>query len=302
MSEPLKFDLRRSVRPGVVEEIAPLVRRVAAANQTPYTFTGTNTYIVGEGTVAVIDPGPADEAHLERLVSALAGRTVSHILVTHTHRDHSPLAGPLARETGAPVLAFGRHAPARPELAASGTEAGGDTAFAPDAELGHGDTVSGPGWTLEALHTPGHTTNHLCFALQGTGALFSGDHVMGWSTTMVAPPDGDMASYLASLAQLGARDDRIYWPGHGGAIEIPRRYVRALAQHRETREAAILTRLRGGPADAATIAGEVYSGLAAELMRPAMLTTLAHLIHLVEQGHASAEGALSFATVFRAAG
>jgi glyoxylase-like metal-dependent hydrolase (beta-lactamase superfamily II) len=298
MSETLTFNLERGPA-GRLERVAPQIRRLTADNPGPHTFTGTNSYIVGEGTVAVIDPGPADEAHLDRLCAALAGETVSHILVSHTHRDHSPLAGPLARRTGAMVV--GCHAGNETGATAGpGIEASGDRSFRPDITLRHGERVAGAGWTLEALHTPGHASNHLCYALAGTGALFSGDHVMGWSTTMVAPPDGDMGAYFASLALLGGRGDEVYWPGHGGRIAEPAQYVRALTRHREARERAIRGALGAAPQSAQEIARRVYQGLEPRLERSAALTALAHLVHLAEKGEAVASGAAGLETRFRA--
>jgi len=299
MSEPLTFNRERG-QVGRLERVAPQIRRLTADNPGPHTFTGTNSYIIGEGTVAVIDPGPDDAAHLDRLCRALAGETVSHILVTHTHRDHSPLAGPLARRTGATVVGFhvGNEAG---DTAGAGIEASGDSSFRPDRTLRHGERIEGAGWTLEALHTPGHASNHLCYALAGTGTLFSGDHVMGWSTTMVAPPDGDMGAYFASLALLGGRSDEVYWPGHGGRIGEAATYVRALTRHREARERAIREALGAAPESAQEIARRVYQGLEPRLQRSAALTALAHLVHLVEKREAVASGAAGIEARFRAA-
>ncbi len=285
MSQDLPFNLHHRLTPGVVEQVAPNVRRFTADNPGPHTFTGTNSYIIGEGRVAVIDPGPEDDAHLATLIEALQDETVTHIVVTHTHRDHSPLTRPLSAHTGAPVVGFaGDVRPA--DHQGQGIEAGGDQDFAPDFTLAHGHALEGPGWRLEALHTPGHAANHLCFCLAGTGVLFSGDHVMGWSTTMVAPPDGDMAAYLASLALLRARDDAVYLPGHGGKIETPSDYVRALSRHREAREASIHAALGKVPVSASDIALRIYEGLEPWLHRSAALTTQAHLIHLAGKGKA----------------
>ena len=299
MTPPLRFNAAERPRTGVIEEVAPGVRRLVAGNQGPYTFTGTNSYIIGEGRVAVIDPGPDDAAHLARLVEALTGETVSHILVTHTHLDHVPLASPLARRTGAEVIGFAGPA-GRPGAGEGGIGAGPDAVFAPHVRLGHGDAVAGPGWTLRALHTPGHAPDHLCFALEGTGILFSGDHVMGWSTSVVAPPGGEMGAYLASLDLLAGREDTLYLPGHGAPVRSPGEYVGALARHRMEREAGVRAALGAGPASAREIAGRVYAGLEPRLMRAARLTTLAHLIHLADNGEAEASGDVNIDTTFRA--
>ncbi|MCG8371398.1 MAG: MBL fold metallo-hydrolase, partial [Proteobacteria bacterium] len=223
---PIEDLLDRDFDPahGVPVQVSPLVRRVIADNPGKFTFRGTGTYVVGHGTVAVIDPGPADPAHLTALEAALDGETVTTILVTHTHRDHSPAAPQLAASTGAPVLAYGPHPlSAVEEAAAEGdgeakVEESGDVGFTPDATLEDGAVVEGDGWTLEAVHTPGHMSNHLCFALREEAALFSGDHVMGWSTTVIPPPDGNMATYLDSLRKVRARAETTYWPTHGPPV------------------------------------------------------------------------------------
>ena len=221
---------------GRVERISPLIRRVVARNPSPFTYTGTGTYIVGHGEVAVIDPGPLQDDHVAALLAALAGERVSHILVTHTHSDHSPAATPLKDATGAPTYGFGPHGSGRPDPDVR-VEEYGDRAFRPDHQLRDGAAIMGEGWRLEALHTPGHTSNHLCFALAQERALFSGDHVMGWSTSVISPPDGDMQAYMRSLKRLLERDDAIYRPTHGPPITEPRRHVEALIAHREKREA-----------------------------------------------------------------
>ena len=285
------------------EPLSALVRRVTAANASPYTFTGTATYIVGHGEVAVIDPGPDQSDHLQALLAALAGETVVGIFVTHTHTDHSPLARRLADETQAPVFAFGAHGAGRPNpvaIAGESLDIGADRDFAPDATLAPGQMVHGPGWSLEAVHTPGHTSNHLCFALEQEKTLFSGDHVMGWSTTLVSPPDGHMGDYMASLRQLLDRDEQVYWPGHGGAVHQPRRYVRALVGHREAREAAFVKRLKAGDQTVGDIVQAVYSGLSPNLQYAAALTTLAHLVSLTERGRIAPNGDHGLETNYRA--
>ena len=230
---------------GRLEPVAPGVRRIVARNPGPFTFRGTGTYVVGTGEVAVIDPGPDLPEHVAALLAGLAGERVSHILVTHTHRDHSPAAAPLKAATGAPTYGFGPHAGG--QRGDAGSEAGGDWDFVPDIVVKDGDEIAGGGFRFAAVHTPGHTSNHLCFALPDSGILFSGDHVMGWSTSVIAPPDGDMAAYMASLDKLLARRDQVYWPTHGPAITEPHAHVRAFIAHRREREAGILACLGDGP-------------------------------------------------------
>jgi glyoxylase-like metal-dependent hydrolase (beta-lactamase superfamily II) len=289
---------------GLVEAVSPLIRRLIAPNPGPFTFTGTCTYIVGRGTVAVIDPGPEDSGHLAALTSALAGETVSHIVVTHTHRDHSPGARGLAALTGAPIVGCGPHRAARPpgEGEQSRLDAGGDSDHAPSEILAEGDRITGGDWTLVAVETPGHTANHLAFALPEDHALFSGDHVMAWSTSVVAPPDGSMRAYMASLDKLRARaQDRTYWPGHGGPVREPARFVRALAGHRRQREAAILRRLGEGDRLISEIVPKIYDGLDKRLQGAAALSVFAHLEDLVDRGIVTVDGALALASPFRLA-
>jgi glyoxylase-like metal-dependent hydrolase (beta-lactamase superfamily II) len=264
-----------------VQEVAPLVRRVLADNPSPFTYTGTQTYIVGRGEVAVIDPGPDLPEHVEALLRAVEAETVKAILVTHTHRDHSPAARPLADATGAPIVGC---APLAFDDAGPRADAAFDTAYRPDRVMSDGDRVEGAGWTLEAVATPGHTSNHLCFALLEEQALFSGDHVMGWSTTVVAPPDGDMAAYMASLDKLMARSDRIYYPAHGEPVERPQRFVRGLIGHRKQREGQILRLLKRGESDIQTMVGAMYKGLDPRLHGAAGRSVLAHLIDLKGRG------------------
>jgi glyoxylase-like metal-dependent hydrolase (beta-lactamase superfamily II) len=267
------------------------VRRIVAPNASPYTFTGTCTYVVGNGRVAVIDPGPADETHLASLLAALRGETVSHIVVTHTHRDHSPGADWLRRQTGAVLVGCPPHAPAERALGKiAALDASHDTDYAPDHILADGETLHGEGFSLQALATPGHAANHFAFSLEQEQALFSGDHVMGWSTTVVAPPDGSMRDYMASLAKLSARSDVVYWPGHGGPVQQPQRFVRALIRHRRQREASILDRLGSGIRDIPTLVARLYEGLDPALRGAAALTVLAHLEDLVSRGLVSCEG------------
>ncbi|KAB7646229.1 MBL fold metallo-hydrolase [Polymorphobacter fuscus] len=267
----------------------PLVRRLLAHNPSPFTYTGTGTFVVGAGgTVAVIDPGPADPAHVAALVAALRGETVSHIVITHTHMDHSPAAPALKAATGAMIVGCAPLA-----LADDGprADAGFDAGYAPDQVLADGDSVAGPGWTLTAVATPGHTSNHLCFALPEEKALFSGDHVMGWSTTVVAPPDGDMAAYMASLKKLLDRDDAIYHPTHGEPVTDPQRFVRGLITHRKQRETQILKLLGAGPQTIPAMVAVMYAMVDKGLHPAAGRSVLAHLIDLRNRGLVADTGA-----------
>ncbi len=281
--------------PGRPCRISALVTAVLAPNPGPFTHTGTQTYLVSAGgAVIVIDPGPEDRRHLDALMAAIAARPVSHILVTHTHRDHSPLAASLARRTGAPVLGFGPHGRGRtrlpPALASvvagfTGLEAGADTTFLPDRTLHDGDVVTGEGVTIEAWHTPGHAANHLCFYLREERILFSGDHVMGWSTSVIAPPDGDMRRYLASLERLlGERGPLVYLPTHGPAIRWPRRHLRRLIAHRRMRERLIWEAVTAGARDLETVVEKAYPELDSRLRLAACASALAHLLALAEDG------------------
>lgn len=275
---------------GLAEQLEPLVARVLAPNASPFTYTGTQTYLVGEREgMAVIDPGPADEEHLAAIEAAIGGAPVLAILCTHTHRDHSPAAAPLSRRTGAPIIGC---APVVIEGRDShpAADAPFDLAYAPDRVLADGEQVSGPGWTLTAIATPGHTSNHLCFALDESGAVFTGDHVMGWSTSVVAPPDGDMADYLASLEKLLARDDRVYYPAHGPAVDRPRQLVRGMIGHRRQRERQILRLVGSAPAAVDALVPLMYPGLDERLWPAAAHSIRAHLIDLERRGRVARSG------------
>ncbi|MGC1269981.1 MAG: MBL fold metallo-hydrolase [Croceibacterium sp.] len=263
---------------GTCEQLEPLVRRVLAPNGSPFTWTGTQTYLVGtDAGLAVIDPGPDDAAHLAALQAAIGDAPVVAISCTHTHRDHSPAAAPLAALTGAPIIGC---APLAIESSEPRADAPFDKDYRPDRVLADGERIDGPGWALVAVATPGHTSNHLCFALEGTGALFTGDHVMGWSTTVVAPPDGDMADYMASLERLYDRQDRIYYPAHGPAVEKPKQLVRGMIGHRRQRERQVL-RLLGEQAQAVTdLVPVMYKGVNPMLWPAAGQSVRAHLIDL----------------------
>ena len=281
------------------DQVSPGVRRLIAPNPGPLTFTGTATYIVGWGEVAVIDPGPAEAAapgHLHALLAALAGERVSHILVTHSHRDHSPLARALQTETGAPI-----HGRALPDAEGSPSPAdeSHEPGFRPDVELADGDRLSGPGWTLETFATPGHASNHLAFALLEENGLFSGDHVMGWSTTVVSPPDGDMGDYLRSLDRVIAGGFSVLWPGHGAPVAEVAPFLQAYRDHRLQREAQVLAALADGPARIAELVPELYAQVDPRLWPAAARSIWAHLIHLVQTGRAEAEGPAEFNSTYR---
>ena len=274
---------------GRAEQISPLVRRVVARNPSPFTYTGTGTYIIGHGEVAVIDPGPLLDDHVATLLDTLAGERVSHILITHTHADHSPAAAPLKQATGAPTYGFGPHGSGRPEPEVR-VEEDGDRAFDPDHRLRDGAVIVGDGWRLETLHTPGHTSNHLCFALEQERTLFSGDHVMGWSTSVISPPDGDMQAYLRSLRRLLERDDALFRPTHGPPITEPWQHVWALIAHREKREAEIAAALDDGLTLIPDMVERIYAEVPRHLHPAAARTVLAHLIHMVETRRAVCDG------------
>jgi glyoxylase-like metal-dependent hydrolase (beta-lactamase superfamily II) len=274
---------------GRVIELEPLVRRVLAGNPSPFTFTGTQTYIVGRGEVAVIDPGPDDPDHVAALVEAVAGERVTAIMCTHTHRDHSPAAVALKAATGALVIGCARLVL---DDAGPRADASFDTSYAPDNVLSDGEQVRGDGWTLEAVATPGHTSNHLCYALKESDALFTGDHVMGWSTTVVSPPDGDMAAFMVSLDKLMAREDRVYYPAHGEPVDSPQRLVRGLAGHRRQREGQILRILGEAPASIPDMVTRMYVGLDPRLTGAAGRSVLAHLIDLEQRRLAVRDGEL----------
>jgi len=279
----LKFNKEFSPKYGEITEISPLVRRLVAPNPSPFTFHGTGSYIIGKNQIALIDPGPAIASHIQ----ALEKLTVSHILITHNHVDHSPAARPLKLVTGAEIYAFDVSGQADIDNHA---EEGRDRDFRPDHILKDGDILTGDGWTIEAVHTPGHLSNHLCFALLQEKALFTGDHVMGWSTSVVSQPDGDMKDYLASLEKLLSRDDNIYYPTHGAPIENPKPYVRALIAHRHQRESQILEVLSAGPATIARMVDIIYSDIPAYLYPAAASSLLSHLIHMVGNHQVACQG------------
>lgn len=299
----LEFDLSFEPRHGEEVVLAPGLSRITVDNPSAFTFHGTNSYLIGTNTVAVVDPGPISEPHYEALTRAIAGRAVSHILITHTHRDHSPLAQRLKADTGALIVAQGPHRFAR-ELALgeiNPLDAAADHDLVPDIALGDGERLAGDGFAVTAIHTPGHTGNHVAFALEGTGILLSGDHVMAWATSIVAPPDGSMADYMASLDKLAERDDRIYFPGHGGPVGNPQSFVRALKAHRKMREMAILHRLRKGDRTIPEIVKVIYRETDPRLHGAAGLSVLAHLEDLVGRGAARSDRAPSLDATYEPA-
>ncbi len=303
MADDITFDRDLDASAGEVSELSPLIRRVICNNPSAFTFKGTCSYIVGRGKVAIIDPGPDDPAHVAALLAAVKNETVTHIVVTHTHRDHSPAAAAVKAATGAVIAGCGPHRTARP-LAPGETamEGGGDTDYRPDREMREGDVLDGAGFRLVAIETPGHAANHTAFALPEENVLFSGDHVMAWSTSVVGPPGGSMRQYMQSLEKLKGRDEARYWPGHGGPVKDPRRYVRALINHRRQREAAILGRLKAGDTNIRVIVPKLYEGVPQNLHAAAGMSVLAHLEDLVERGLVTTDGAPRIDGAFRPAG
>jgi glyoxylase-like metal-dependent hydrolase (beta-lactamase superfamily II) len=296
-------------RYGEAVQVSPLIRRVIAENPGKFTYRGTGTYIVGSGDVVVIDPGPRLDAHREALRRALEGHTVRAILVTHCHSDHSPLAAWLRAETGAPTVAFGPHGPVEDddeddippppvdETAAPAVtepvviEESIDTAFEPDVRVDTGDIAyNDAALTIRAVHTPGHTSNHTCFALEQESALFSGDHVMGWSTTVVSRPDGDMRAYIDSLRAVADRCDAVLWPTHGNPVTDPQAYLHALVTHRLDREAQVLAQVAAGVGRIRDIVATLYADVRPELHKPAARSVLSHLVKLIEDGRVVVEG------------
>jgi glyoxylase-like metal-dependent hydrolase (beta-lactamase superfamily II) len=272
---------------GVAQMQHPLVRRLLAGNPSPFTYTGTQTYLVGTRDVAVIDPGPDLPEHVDAIVAAIGEARVRAIVCTHTHRDHSPAAAELKARTGAPIIGC---APLALDEAGPRADASFDRDYSPDEAMGEGGTIAGDGWTLQAVHTPGHTSNHICYALPEAGALFTGDHVMGWSTSVVVPPDGDMADYVASLQKLYDRDDRIYYPAHGPAVEKPRQLVRGMIGHRRQRERQIRRLVGEAPQAISAMVAQMYAGLDERLHGAAAQSVLAHLIDLERRGEVTRTG------------
>ena len=294
MAIPFVRDLKFEY--GGIAQASPRIRRVIANNPGPFTYLGTGVYIVGSREVAVIDPGPVIGEHFEALKRALEGETVSHVLVTHSHMDHSPLAHPLAAWAGCKVYAGGPAISSESEVR---MEAGDDLRFKPDVLVKDGDVFHGPNWTVEAIATPGHTSNHVCFALKEENALFSGDHIMGWSTTVISPPDGHMGDYFTSLEKVRKRGFSRIWPTHGPPVTAVGPFLDAYIAHRFAREQAIIDRLRAGDAFIPDMVAVIYKDVDKRLHPAACHSVLAHVVHLIETGRVRAEGPLSLATAFR---
>jgi glyoxylase-like metal-dependent hydrolase (beta-lactamase superfamily II) len=312
----IQFNQDFSPTYGEVVELSPLIRRVVARNPNPFTFTGTGVYLVGRGEVAVIDPGPTLDDHLDAVLGALEpGERIGHLLVTHTHTDHTAAVPRMVERTGAPTYGFGPHGPVpaedpldkvsfdehfTDEERAAFEKAwretpdelkreGPDQDFAPDVEVSDGDVIAGPGWTMEAVHTPGHTSNHVCFGLREEQVLFTGDHVMGWSTSVISPPDGDLFDYLNSLRKLLDRRDRRYWPTHGPAIDNPQDYVQSFLDHRLHRERQIIVALEAGPTTIKAVVPSMYADVDKRLWRAAANSVYAHLLALHREGRVTVE-------------
>ncbi|HVV63388.1 MAG TPA: MBL fold metallo-hydrolase [Pseudolabrys sp.] len=304
MSDDIPFDKNLDLAPGRVDEVMPGVRRVMADNPGPFTFKGTMSYIIGRGKVAIVDPGPDDPHHVAALLDAVRGETVTHIFVTHTHRDHSPAVPRVKAATGATVYAEGPHRAARPLHIGEHNplDASADHDFKPDVALADGAVVEGDGWSIEAVATPGHTANHMAFAFREKNLLLAGDHVMAWATSIVAPPDGAMSDYMASLHKLAKRNEPVYLPGHGPAITDAPRFVHYYILHRKAREDSILHRLAKGESDIPTIVRAIYIGIDPRLTGAAGLSVLAHMEDLVTRGLVETDGAPSIDGVYRLAG
>lgn len=289
MATKIPFTYEFDYEYGELQQLTPLIRRVIARNPSGFTFRGTGTYVIGNGNVAVIDPGPLLDEHIEALKNSLAGENVTHILITHTHMDHSPAAQPLKEFWQANTYGFGPHGAGKLEQGVP-VEEGGDMAFLPDVITGHGDIISGDGWTLEAVYTPGHTSNHLCYALREENALLTGDHVMGWSTSVIAPPDGDMTQYMQSLQLLLERDDEVYWPTHGTCIKDVKHYVQCFIDHRLDREQQIIACLQKGYSDINKMVPVMYVDTDKSLYGAAARSVLSAMIGLVDTGLVLCDG------------
>lgn len=296
----LVFDTDFTPAYGEAHEVSPNISRLTVNNPSAFTFHGTNTYIVGTDHLAIIDPGPEDDAHFDAILKAVNGRPVSHILVSHTHRDHSPLAARLKQVVGAQTVAEGVHRPSREyhQGEVNMLDAAADTDFVPDIFLKDGETLQGDGWALTGIHTPGHAANHMVFALENTGVLFSADHVMAWATSVVAPPDGSMSDYMASLDVLLERDDQLYLPGHGGAVTNPAAFLRGLRMHRKMRERAILERVITGDRTIMEIVRAIYRDIDPRLHGAAALSVMAHMEDLVGKGLVKTDGYASLEGIY----
>ncbi len=294
----IPFVREMSFEYGELAKVAPGLRRMVVENPGGFTFHGTNTYVIGSGEVAVLDPGPLNDAHFAALTKALDGERVTHILLTHTHMDHSPAAKPLKEKTGAKTWGYGRHGSGKLETGIQ-VEAGGDMDFVPDVVVRHGDVIKGGDWEVECVYTPGHTSNHICFALPDKQGLITGDHVMGWSTSVISPPDGDMKAYLESLDILVERGDRVLWPAHGDAVRDPAPFLKEFIAHRHAREAQITECIRDGLDDIRTMVERMYVDVDPTLHRPAAMSVLAHLVHMVATGRAACDGDPGIESIYR---
>lgn len=286
---------------GRCDQVSPLIRRVIAKNPGPFTYLGTGTYIVGRGNVAVIDPGPDDAAHLQAILDAVKGERVTHILITHHHSDHSPLAGPLKAATGASIYGCAVAAPEVAEVSTVRTEADHDLSFRPDVSVCGGAKIEGDGWTIEAIPTPGHTSNHICFALLEENALFSGDHIMGWSTTVITPPDGDMSAYFESLDRVKARGFATLWPTHGPPVRDVEPFIAGYIAHRRAREAQVVKAVGDGLSTIREMVPVLYAEVDPRLHPAAARSVLGHLIDLVHRGVVATDGAAGPDSVYRPA-
>ena len=300
MTVQIPFRRKLDFTYGEIDDVAPGIRRLVARNPSPFTLYGTGTYILGRGKVAVIDPGPADTAHIAALIDGLDGETITHLLVTHTHMDHSPGCRLLREHTDAKSYAYGPHGAGKLETGVP-VEEGGDMEFKPDWRVRHGDLIHGDSWSVECVYTPGHTSNHMCYQLRGTDALFTGDHVMGWSTSIISPPDGDMAAYMASLNLLLERDDRVYWPTHGPCITDPKPLVRAFIAHRREREQQILDCIGDGVYRIEEMVPLIYADLPQFMHPAAARSVLAAAVYLVGNGALVADGEPRLDSLYRLA-
>ena len=300
----LVFNQKLEFEYNAVTQLSKLVQRVIAPNPSPFTFYGTGTYIIGENKLAIIDPGPNNEEHIQALLKAVQGRQVTHLLVTHTHLDHSPATAILQEKTGAATYGFGPHGSGQKLTSVAGeqVEEGADLLFDPDYCLKDGDTITGDGWTIEGVYTPGHTSNHMCFALKEDNSLFCGDHIMAWSTTIVSPPDGDMSSYMQSLYKVQERSESVLWPTHGDAIRNPRNYIQQLIEHRQLRERQVLECLSQEIRSIPKMVEKMYESVPSALHPAAARSVLAHIIWLVEKGEVTCKGQPGLNTVYHLCG
>jgi glyoxylase-like metal-dependent hydrolase (beta-lactamase superfamily II) len=285
---------------GTLEQVSPLITKVLCKNPSPYTYTGTQTYFIGDKSLAIIDPGPVDMEHGEALLRAIGERDVSHILVTHTHMDHSPLSAWLSSKTGAKIIGYGRHGSGRAGgLEFEDVEAGADKNFFPHKIIADGDIINGNGWTIECVHTPGHTSNHICFKLIEENTIFVGDHLMAWATTVISPPDGDMRAYLKSLEKLKSHNAEVLLPTHGGSIDNPRAFIRGVLIHRRMREGQILERLKERSQTIEEMVKSMYKDVDKRLHGAAARSVFAHIIALHDEGRITCEGDLSLTAQYK---